>query len=128
MIEELYCCPIADLEARAEASPQPGMLVALVATRAEVQQAEANIAHQLRRLRDLSASARHPLELSDAAHLADCVRRLSDSLVARDAGVRVLTRVLQSLHRAPEARPTSTASAPPFSPPSAPNTASPTPR
>ncbi|WP_411140958.1 hypothetical protein [Streptomyces sp. x-80] len=99
-IEDLYGAPLAQLEALADTNPRESMLAALLGSHTDLAFAERNIDFQLQRLRQLAAKERQ-IGSHEAGHIADCARRISESVVVRDAHAKSVSAVLQSLHRVP---------------------------
>ncbi|MFD3907522.1 hypothetical protein HXS80_06005 [Streptomyces sp. CB04723] len=97
-IEALYGQPLAELEALADV-PESTLLAALTGNHSAVVFAERNIAFQLERLRELTASNRE-IGPFDAGHILDCARRLAESVATRDAYAKSTGAVLNGLRRA----------------------------
>ncbi|MET9185101.1 hypothetical protein ABZX63_07555 [Streptomyces tendae] len=105
-IEALYGQPLAELEALADATPDTTLLAALTGTHSDLALAERNIAFQLQRLRELTASDREIGRFA-AGHILDCARRIAESVASRDAYAKSTSAVLGGLRRvsAPDTRP-----------------------
>ncbi|MCC3775875.1 hypothetical protein [Streptomyces sp. UNOB3_S3] len=119
-IEALYGQPLDTLIAHAEATVGDSMLAALLGSLANLAFAERNIEFQLDRLRQFTEPGRE-IGRSDAGHILDCARRITESVAVRDAHAKSVSAVLASLRRLP-ARDTK---APAASPPQVPASATP---
>ncbi|MEU3599277.1 hypothetical protein ABZ714_11175 [Streptomyces sp. NPDC006798] len=118
-IEALYGQPLADLHAHADQRSGGNLLAALLTTLTDLDLADRRIAFEQARLR-LLAHPERELDRADTGHIADCARRLAESVAVRDAHVQSLTAVLDSLHRTPAAEAPPAVPAPPPSPAPAP--------